>query len=501
MRTTGGRARVRSGSSSRSAAIARAASGSATSRATARRRPTTSRRPSAGAAAARTRRPSAWSAVIGPFFSSCAIYMMPVLNRAGLAEIGPWNTYVGLTRSGPGIPEGQPEQFRPTGRRTFVRLAAPDDLQGRAHAGLARERGERTAYVLHDGVDAYGLGAADGFRDAAREGIEVVGFETWDPEASGYRELAPDRPQRRRRHLPRRLPRVQRGQADAGSARDLGDDVTLMATEGMFPVAALRSRAGAAAEGLLVTLSSVATERLEGAGADFLAQLPQGDQAGPVLLHRPRRPGDARAARRDRRLRRLAGVRHARAARPARTRRHHRRLLVRRERRRHAAAGQRLPHHRRQAEALRRRRESLICRAFTAVYRGGRRCLPAERSVSAMPTTSHILTRTIATALAVAARCRPGRGRPAGPAHAGHARRRPAGGAHAGLPHARHPGRRGGPPGPPVVEFVEVPRADGFDVGDAVVGAGSGLGLVLIATGGALTTARMRRRRLHSAQA
>ena len=212
-------------------------------------------------------------AVIGPFFSSCAIHMMPVLNRAGLAEIGPGNTYVGLTRSGPGIPEGQPEQFRPTGRRTFVRLAAPDDLQGRAHAGLARERGERTAYVLHDGVDAYGLGAAEGFRDAARaEGVEVVGFETWEPEATGYGALAR---------------RVARSGADgvflggylvsnAGKLMQdlraaLDEEVTLMSTEAMFPIAALRSRAGAAAEGLLVTLSSVATERLEGAGADFLA--------------------------------------------------------------------------------------------------------------------------------------------------------------------------------------------------------------------------------------
>lgn len=211
--------------------------------------------------------------VIGPFFSSCAIHMMPVLNRAGLAEIGPGNTYVGLTRSGPGIPEGQPEQFRPTGRQTFVRLAAPDDLQGRAHAGLSRERGERTAYVLHDGVDAYGLGAAEGFRDAARaEGVEVVGFETWDPEATGYGALAE---------------RVARSGADgvflggylvsnAGKLMQdlraaLDEEVTLMSTEAMFPIAALRSRAGAAAEGLLVTLSSVATERLEGAGADFLA--------------------------------------------------------------------------------------------------------------------------------------------------------------------------------------------------------------------------------------
>jgi hypothetical protein len=46
----------------------------------------------------------------------------------------------------------------------------------------------------------------------------------------------------------------------------------------------------------------------------------------------------------------------------------------------------------------------------------------------------------------------------------------------------------------PVVEFVEVSRSRGFNVGDAVVGAASGIGLVLIATGGALTAARFRRR-------
>jgi branched-chain amino acid transport system substrate-binding protein len=220
--------------------------------------------------------------VIGPFFSACAIHMMPVLNRAGLAEVGPGNTYVGLTRSGPGIPDEQPERFQPTGRRTFVRLAAPDDLQGRAHVSLASSRGERSAYVLHDGVDAYGLGAATGFRDAAEEaGIEVVGFETWDPEASDYGALAR---------------RIARSGADgvflggyivsnAGVLmRDLRatlGDVTLMATEGMFPVTVLRSRAGEAAEGLLVTLSSVANEKLEGAGADFLARFRKATSQNP----------------------------------------------------------------------------------------------------------------------------------------------------------------------------------------------------------------------------
>jgi branched-chain amino acid transport system substrate-binding protein len=221
--------------------------------------------------------------VIGPFFSGCAIHMMPVLNRAGLAEVGPGNTYVGLTRAGPGIPDDEPERFQPTGRRTFVRLAAPDDLQGRAHVELVTERGERSAYVLHDGVDAYGLGAAAGFRDAAVEaGVEVAGFETWDPEASDYSELA------------RRIDRSGAegvflgGYVVSNAGRllrqlraILGDDVTLMATEGMFPVTVLRARAGDAAEGLLVTLSSVANEKLEGAGKEFLAQFREETKQDP----------------------------------------------------------------------------------------------------------------------------------------------------------------------------------------------------------------------------
>jgi branched-chain amino acid transport system substrate-binding protein len=210
--------------------------------------------------------------VVGPFFSACAIYMMPVLNRAGLVEVGPGNTYVGLTRPGPGIPADQPERFQPTGRRTFVRLAAPDDLQGRAHAALAQARGDGRVYALHDGVDAYGLGSANAFRDAATEaGIEVAGLEAWDPEAKSYGAL---------------VRRVQRSGADSvflggyivsntgqlirELRAALGDEVVIMATEAVFPVPALRARAGDAAEGMLVTQSVVANERLDGAGADFL---------------------------------------------------------------------------------------------------------------------------------------------------------------------------------------------------------------------------------------
>jgi branched-chain amino acid transport system substrate-binding protein len=210
--------------------------------------------------------------VVGPFFSACAVYAMPVLNRGGLIEVGPGNTYVGLTRSGPGIPADEPERFRPTGKRTFVRLAAPDDLQGRAHGVVARERGDRRTYALHDGVDAYTVGTATAFRDAAEDaGIEVAGFEAWDPSATSYDAL---------------VRRVERSDVDSvflggyivsnvgrlmrELRAALDDEVIFMSPESVFPVPALRARAGEAAEGLLVTQSVVANDHVEGAGAEFL---------------------------------------------------------------------------------------------------------------------------------------------------------------------------------------------------------------------------------------
>jgi hypothetical protein len=69
--------------------------------------------------------------VIGPFSSGCAEVELPVLNgRSGgsLATIGFSNTYIGLTRSGPGTGAGEPAIYYPTGRRNYVRvIAAPAD--------------------------------------------------------------------------------------------------------------------------------------------------------------------------------------------------------------------------------------------------------------------------------------------------------------------------------------------------------------------------------------
>ena len=92
---------------------------------------------------------------------------------------------------GPGSRRAEPARYRPTGRQTFVRLAAPDDLQGRAHAEPRPERGVSAAHTsctTGSTPTASASPRASATRRAAA-GIAVAGFERWDPEASGYGAL------------------------------------------------------------------------------------------------------------------------------------------------------------------------------------------------------------------------------------------------------------------------------------------------------------------------
>ena len=76
-------------------------------------------------------------AVVGPLFSGCAQEMLPILNRAPggpLPAVSGSPTYLGLTRSGPGVERGDPARNFPTGRRSFVRIVPADDVQGAAGA-------------------------------------------------------------------------------------------------------------------------------------------------------------------------------------------------------------------------------------------------------------------------------------------------------------------------------------------------------------------------------
>jgi branched-chain amino acid transport system substrate-binding protein len=131
-------------------------------------------------------------AVIGTFNSGCAQIIIPVLNQApggGLALVSPANTFVCLTVTANSCADDEPDKYYPTGNRNYVRVVANDAYQGAAVAQFMQTQQTTKLFILND-KEAYGLGVATNLRDAAEHlGIEIVGFDAWDPKASNYEAL------------------------------------------------------------------------------------------------------------------------------------------------------------------------------------------------------------------------------------------------------------------------------------------------------------------------
>ena len=70
-------------------------------------------------------------AYLGEFNSGASAISIPILNEAGILQISPSNTYVGLTRS-EGADKGEPDKYYPSGKRTFGRVVPADHIQAAA---------------------------------------------------------------------------------------------------------------------------------------------------------------------------------------------------------------------------------------------------------------------------------------------------------------------------------------------------------------------------------
>jgi branched-chain amino acid transport system substrate-binding protein len=128
--------------------------------------------------------------VIGTFNSGCAKIEVPIANEASLAYSSPANTAVGLTHTGPGAEEGEPDKYYPSGTRNYTRVVASDDFQGQVDASYMKDSlGVTSVYILDD-KDAYGKGVADAFEIAANDiGLKVAGHTGWDANAQNYKAL------------------------------------------------------------------------------------------------------------------------------------------------------------------------------------------------------------------------------------------------------------------------------------------------------------------------
>jgi branched-chain amino acid transport system substrate-binding protein len=127
---------------------------------------------------------------IGDFDSGASAVSIPLLNRAGIPQISPSSTAVGLTAGGPAAAPGEPDKYYPTGQRTFARVVPSDAVQAAVQARLQRSMGCTKTYVLDDD-EVDGRDIAQSFEVAAKSaGLNIVGTQEYQPRVTDYTSLA-----------------------------------------------------------------------------------------------------------------------------------------------------------------------------------------------------------------------------------------------------------------------------------------------------------------------
>lgn len=230
--------------------------------------------------------------VIGTYNSGCAEAMIPILGEApggGLAMVSPGNTLICLTQSSPSCGNGTPASLYPK-RRNYARVVPNDAYQGAGLASFAKRRKIERAFVLYAAKDPTSLGQAKTFRGAARKlGIDVVGFRSWNPNASGYKGLmrtvansAPDGV------LLAGLTEQNGGRLIKDKVAVLGANsgaVKLLAPDGFAQQSTIKL-AGGASKGMFASVPGRVPQNLTGPGKTLVSELEKNVE-GPVELYAP----------------------------------------------------------------------------------------------------------------------------------------------------------------------------------------------------------------------
>jgi branched-chain amino acid transport system substrate-binding protein len=225
--------------------------------------------------------------VMGTYNSGCAAIIIPILNESPLAMVSPANTYQGLTTSGPGTEEGEPDKYYPSGERNYTRVVAHDLFQGKVGASFMKDDLGVTKVFVLDDRELYGKGVADAFEGAANEiGLEVVGHEGWDKDAPNYTAL---------------MTKIKATGADGiyigGISTNNGgqlvkdkvagvgdnDAVKLLVSDG-FVLSSLFDEAGADnVAGAYGSAPTQPPDKLTGAGADFITEFQAAEGEGTAI--------------------------------------------------------------------------------------------------------------------------------------------------------------------------------------------------------------------------
>ena len=127
---------------------------------------------------------------VGEYNSGATKISLPILNQAGIAQVSPSNTYVGLTTNKPGSEAGEPDKYYPSGNRTYARVVPTDIIQGAALANAAKGDGCKSIMIWNSKT-TYSTGLARNLQQSApKSGLKVEGNVGIDPKAANYRSQA-----------------------------------------------------------------------------------------------------------------------------------------------------------------------------------------------------------------------------------------------------------------------------------------------------------------------
>jgi branched-chain amino acid transport system substrate-binding protein len=128
-------------------------------------------------------------AYLGEFNSGASAISIPITNQAGILQVSPSNTAIGLTDP-VGADKGEPDKYYPTGKRTYGRVVPYDGIQAKAQTTIMNEQGCKKLYIVND-KEVYGKGLATALSTVAKDGgIDVLANDGLDTKSANFRTVA-----------------------------------------------------------------------------------------------------------------------------------------------------------------------------------------------------------------------------------------------------------------------------------------------------------------------
>jgi branched-chain amino acid transport system substrate-binding protein len=203
----------------------------------------------------------------GPYDSGAAKISIPITNLAGLVQVGPSNTWPGLTQ--PGYAPGEPGIFYPSGKRTYFRTCLTDALKIPAGAIWAKKMGVKKVYIINN-PDIYSSDVSMIFEKKAKElGLSVIARNLITEDILTINTVIND---------------IKKNHADliyyGGSTsesiilfikelRAQGVTTQIMGSDGIFEKSFITA-VGKDAEGILITSNTLPVSSMTGDGKDFV---------------------------------------------------------------------------------------------------------------------------------------------------------------------------------------------------------------------------------------